>query len=90
MITPQHHGALPGRHTVLRGAPLTATAALGRPPGRLLTALTAFQHPAASQCATTSGSNVKRVLLAYFFRSGENYYYGGHRPVFHSRQRPFR
>jgi hypothetical protein len=28
VITPQHHGALPGRRTVLRGALLTATAAL--------------------------------------------------------------
>lgn len=28
MVPPQHHGALSGRCTVLRGAPLTATAAL--------------------------------------------------------------
>nr|WP_233289896.1 flavodoxin [Streptomyces microflavus] len=33
--------------------------------------------PTASQPATRSGSNVKRVLLAYFSRPGENYYYGG-------------
>ncbi|MEU5655113.1 flavodoxin [Streptomyces sp. NPDC047737] len=30
-----------------------------------------------SQSAATTGSNVKRVLLAYFSRPGENYYYGG-------------
>ncbi|MFL0395156.1 flavodoxin [Streptomyces albus] len=78
MIPPQHHGALPARRTVLRGALLTATAALSAPhlagcspsPPRSGT-------PTASQPATRSGSNVKRVLLAYFSRPGENYYYGG-------------
>ncbi len=78
MITAQHHSALPSRRTVLRGALLTATAALsatymaGCSPSSPRSGA-----PAASQSATTSGSNVKRVLLAYFSRPGENYYYGG-------------
>jgi flavodoxin len=78
MIPTQYHGALPGRRTVLRGALLTATAALSA------THLAGCSPPSprpgtptASQPATTSGSNVKRVLLAYFSRPGENYYYGG-------------
>ncbi|MFJ5830720.1 flavodoxin [Streptomyces sp. NPDC093089] len=78
MITPQHHGALPDRRTVLRGALLTASAALsathlaGCSPSSPRSGT-----PTASQSATTSGSNAKRVLLACFSRPGENYYYGG-------------
>lgn len=78
MIPPQHHGALPGRRTVLRGALLTATTALsathlaGCSPSSPRSGT-----PTASQSATTTGSNVKRVLLAYFSRPGENYHYGG-------------
>ncbi|MFF7510905.1 hypothetical protein ACFZB0_28070 [Streptomyces rubiginosohelvolus] len=69
MITSQNHGALPGRRTVLRGALLTATAALSAPH----LAGCASSSPrsgtrTASQPATTSGSNVRRVLLAYFSR----------------------
>ncbi|TQJ37679.1 flavodoxin [Streptomyces sp. SLBN-115] len=78
MIPPQHHGALPGRRTVLRGALLTATAALSAT--RLAGCSPSSPRsgtPTASQSATTSGSNVKRVLLAYFSRAGENYYFGG-------------
>ncbi|MEU4066209.1 flavodoxin [Streptomyces wedmorensis] len=78
MITAQHHGALPSRRTVLRGALLTATAALSAT--HLAGCSPSSPRPStptASQSATTTGSNVKRVLLAYFSRPGENYYYGG-------------
>ncbi|MFI0242532.1 hypothetical protein ACH4RC_38920, partial [Streptomyces sp. NPDC016845] len=65
MIPPQHHGALPGRRTVLRGALLTATAALsatrlaGRSPSS-----PSSGTPTASQPDATTGSTVKlgRVL----------------------------
>jgi hypothetical protein len=78
MIPPQHHGALPGRRTVLHGALLTATSALsathlaGCSPSSPRSGT-----PTASQSNATTGSKVKRVLLAYFSRPGENYYYGG-------------
>ncbi|MEV6357855.1 hypothetical protein [Streptomyces hydrogenans] len=78
MITSQNHGALPGRRTVLRDALLTSTAALstthlaGCSPSSPRSGT-----PAASQSFTTGGSNVIRVLLAYFSRPDENYYYGG-------------
>ncbi|MFB7275479.1 flavodoxin [Streptomyces hydrogenans] len=78
MITSQNHGALPGRRTVLRGALLTATATLstthlaGCSPSSPRSGT-----PTASQSSATSGSNVIRVLLAYFSRPDENYYYGG-------------
>ncbi len=78
MITPQHHGAPPGRRTVLRGALLTATTALSA------THLADWSSssprsgiPTSSQSAATTGNNVKRVLPAYFSRPGENYCYGG-------------
>lgn len=77
MIPPQYHGALPGRRTVLRGALLTATAALSAPLAGCSPSSPRSGTPTVSQSATTTGSNVKRVLLAYFSRPGENYYYGG-------------
>ncbi|MFD0142860.1 MULTISPECIES: NADPH-dependent FMN reductase family protein [unclassified Streptomyces] len=78
MITPQHHTALPSRRTVLRGTVLTAAAALSAP--HLASCSPSSPPPASptpSQPATTTRSNVKQVLLAYFSRPGENYYYGG-------------
>ncbi|WP_329042954.1 hypothetical protein OHT61_31735 [Streptomyces sp. NBC_00178] len=77
MITPQHHGALPGRRTVLSGALLTATAALSATLAGCSPSSPRSGTPTASQSDATSGGNVKRVLLAYFSRPGENYYYGG-------------
>ncbi|MFF8595237.1 flavodoxin [Streptomyces sp. NPDC015220] len=78
MITSQRHGALPGRRTVLRGVLLTATAALSATPlAGCSPSSPQAGTPAASQPAAPSGSNVKRILLAYFSRPGENYSYGG-------------
>ncbi|MFJ3339396.1 flavodoxin [Streptomyces sp. NPDC086766] len=80
MITPQHLAdtALPSRRTVLRGTLLSATAALS---ATYLAACSSSSPrpgtPTSSPSAATTGSNVKRVLLAYFSRPGENYSYGG-------------
>ncbi|WP_407554767.1 flavodoxin [Streptomyces sp. Pv4-95] len=79
MITPRHHAALPSRRTVLRGALLTATAALSAThlAGCSPSSPSRSASPTPSQSAATTGRDVKRVLLAYFSRPGENYYYGG-------------
>ncbi|MFI0815957.1 flavodoxin [Streptomyces sp. NPDC021098] len=79
MITPQHHAALPSRRTVLRGALLTAAAAssVTHLAGCSPSSPPPSASPAPSQSAVTTGSPVKRVLLACFSRPGENYYYGG-------------
>ncbi|WP_413804718.1 flavodoxin [Streptomyces sp. OE57] len=79
MITPQHHAALPSRRTVLHGALLTAAAASSAThlAGCSPSSPPSSASPAPSQSAATPGSPVKRVLLAYFSRPGENYYYGG-------------
>ncbi|MFF9497208.1 NADPH-dependent FMN reductase family protein [Streptomyces flaveolus] len=79
MITPQHQAALPSRRAVLRGALATATAAMG---ATHLAACSPSSPPSSesrtsSQSAATTGSNVQRVLLAYFSRPGENYNNGG-------------
>lgn len=73
MIT---HTVLPSRRTILRSALATATAALGAT--HLAGCSPSSPHSrASSRSAATTGSNVKRVLLAYFSRPGENYYNGG-------------
>ncbi len=73
MIT---HTVLPSRRTILRSALATATAALGAT--HLAGCSPSSPHSrASSRSAATTGSNVKRVLLAYFSRRGENYYNGG-------------
>lgn len=80
MIPPQHHAdaALPSRRTVLRGTLLSATAAAS---ATYLAACSSSSPrpgtPTSSQSAATTGSTMKRVLLAYFSRPGENYSYGG-------------
>lgn len=79
MITPQQHGALPRRRTVLRGTLLTATAALSAThlAGCSPSSPPPSASPTPSQSAARTGSSVERVLLAYFSRPGENYYQGG-------------
>lgn len=79
MITPQHHAAAPpSRRLVLRGALLGATATLS---ATYLAACSSSSSqpdtPTSPQSAEPTGRNVKRVLLAYFSRPGENYYHGG-------------
>ncbi|WP_405771401.1 hypothetical protein OG539_41275 [Actinacidiphila glaucinigra] len=77
MITPQLSTAMPSRRTVVRQALLTGAAALA---GSHLTGCSpSSPQPgtsAPSRSAPTTGSSGSRVLLVYFSRPGENYFYG--------------
>ena len=73
------------RRTALRGAAAGLTGALlaagttGCTPEGTTTVASPNASPAPTAATGTPrpGPNVRRVLLAYFSRAGENYYYGG-------------
>ena len=67
-----------GRRSFLQGALLGAAGmVVGSQLGGCSTSSTRFMGPGTAQASVASAPTDSKVLLAYFSRAGENYYYGG-------------